>query len=112
MNKLIPTSMKTEKLAAYLDGNVNDSELRTMSNIIRNHPGLKEIVDVCDEVDADMEAFASQGLEIPEEIKNPNLTLPDLSRFNTPWREIGLVASVAMCADFAMSDDEDDDSLS
>lgn len=115
MNKPIPTSMKTEKLAAYLDGNVNDNELRAMSNIIRNHPGLKEIVDICDEVDADMEAFAGQGLELPDEIKNPNSTIPDLSHLNKPWREVGLVgnvASVAMCADFAMTDDEDNDSLS
>lgn len=108
--------MKTEKLAAYLDGNVDDNELRAMSNIIRKHPGLKEIVDICDEVDADVDAFADQGLELPDEIKNPDLKFPDLSHRNTPWREIGLVgsvASVAMCAaDFAMLDDEDNDTLS
>ena len=114
MNKPIPMSMKTERLAAYLDGNMDDNELRTMSNTIRKHPGLKEIVDICDEVDADMEAFANQGLELPDEIKDPNSRLPDLSHFKTPWREVGFVgnvASVAMCADFAISDDEDNDSL-
>lgn len=111
MNKPIPLSMKSEKLAAYMDGNMDDNELRKMSNIIHEHPGLQEILDICDDVDADMESFAGQRFELPDDIKDPELRLPDLSFHNIPMRGLGMVgavANVAMCAaDCAEPEDED-----
>ena len=103
--------MKSEKLAAYMDGNMDDNDLRKMSNIIRENAGLREILDICDEVDADMEAFTGQGFELPDDIKDPELRLPDLSFHNIPMRGLGMagtVANVAMCAaDCAEPEDED-----
>ena len=103
--------MKSEKMAAYMDGNMDDNELRKMSKIIRENAGLREILDICDEVDADMEAFTGQGFELPDDIKDPELRLPDLSFHNIPMRGLGMagtVANVAMCAaDCAEPEDED-----
>lgn len=113
MNKPIPLSMKSEKLAAYMDGNMDDNELRKMSNIIHEHPGLQEILDICDDVDADMEAFTGQGFELPDDIKDPELRFPDPSLYNIPLRGLGMVgavANVAMCAaDCAAPASEDED---
>ena len=114
MNKPIPLSMKSEKMAAYMDGNMDNNELRKMSNIIHDYPSLQEIVDICDEVDADMEAFTGQGFELPDDIKDPELRLPDMSFNNIPMRGLGMagaVANVAMCAaDCATPVPEDEDS--
>ena len=111
MNKPIPLSMKSEKLAAYMDGNMDDNELRKMSNIIHEHPGLQEILDICDDVDADMESFVGQRFELPDDIKDPELRFPDPSLYNIPLRGLGMVgavANVAMCAaDCAEPEDED-----
>jgi hypothetical protein len=105
--------MKSEKLAAYLDGNMDDNELHKMSDIIREHAGLREILDICDEVDADMEAFTGQGFELPDDIKDPELRFPDPSLYNIPLRGLGMVgavANVAMCAaDCAEPAPEDED---
>lgn len=113
MNKPIPLSMKSEKMAAYMDGNMDDNELRKISNIIHEYPGLQEIVDICDEVDADMEAFTGQGFELPDDIKDPELKFPDPSLYNIPLRGLGMVgavANVAMCAaDCAEPAPEDED---
>ena len=113
MNKPIPLSMKSEKMAAYMDGNMDDNELRKMSNIIREHSGLREILDICDEVDADTEAFAGRRFELPDDIKDPELRLPDLSPHNILMRGHGMagaVANVAMrAADCAAPPPEDED---
>lgn len=114
MNKPIPLSMKSEKLAAYMDGNMDDNELHKMSDIIREHAGLREILEICDDVDADMEAFAGQGFELPDDIKNPELRLPDLSLYNIPMIGLGMaetVADVAMCAADCASPEDEDDSI-
>lgn len=113
MNKPIPLSMKSEKMAAYMDGNMDDNDLRKMSKIIRENAGLREILDICDEVDADMEAFTGQGFELPDDIKNPELKFPDPSLYNIPLRGLGMVGAVTnvvMCAaDCAEPAPEDED---
>ena len=125
MNKPFYPSLKTEKFAAYLDGNMPADELREMADLIRQDSALQEIVDICDEVDADMETFAANGDRLPDNIGDPHLQIPDpdirnfSDRFNRHYgmammeRMAEDLPAPAMCAcDCNPKEEEEDSPLS
>lgn len=70
-------SVSIEKFAAYLDGNLPEDEMQRISSLIENDNVLKSILDVSEQIDASLEEYSSNGLQIPEYIINLDFELPD-----------------------------------
>lgn len=51
MDNLFNSDISIEKIAAFLDGNLSDSEMQDISSVIDNDANLQKIVDVSDIVD-------------------------------------------------------------
>ena len=118
MNKPFHPSLKTEKLAAYLDGNMLADELRRTADLIQQDSELQEIVEICDEVDADIDAFASSEESLPDDISDPELVIPnpntrrfsDWERKHYGMAAIACESAPAMCAcKCAPNEEEDED---
>lgn len=70
-------SVSIEKFAAYLDGNLPEDEMQRISSLIENDNALKSILGVSEQIDASLEEYSSNGLQIPEDIINLDFELPD-----------------------------------
>lgn len=79
MDKHFNPSISIEKFAAYLDGNLLEDEMQRISSLIENDNTLKSILDVAEQIDASLEEYSSNGLQIPEDIINWDFELPDMN---------------------------------
>lgn len=79
MDKHFNPSISIEKFAAYLDGNLPEDEMQRISSLTENDNTLKSILDVSEQIDASLEEYSSNGLQIPEDIINWDFELPDMN---------------------------------
>lgn len=84
MDSHFKPSVSIEKFAAYLDGNLPESEMRRVASLIENDDALKSILDVSEQVDASLEDYSSDGMQIPEDIVNLNFELPCINDPSAP----------------------------
>ena len=66
-----------EKFAAYLDGNLSQSELQQFSQMAEHDDALQELLNASSIVDDTIAGFSDADLQLPTEIANSDFELPD-----------------------------------
>lgn len=67
-----------EQFAAYLDGNLSQSEMQQFSQLAKHDSVLNQLLDASDVVDDAIAGFADADLQLPPEIANQNFELPKI----------------------------------
>lgn len=67
-----------EKFAAYLDGNLSQSEMQQFSQFAEHDSELHHLLDANDVVDDTIAGFTDADLQLPNEIKGSDFDLPDV----------------------------------
>ena len=67
-----------EQLAAYLDGNLPQSEMRQFSQQAEHDSVLNQLLDASDVVDDTIAGFTDADLQLPNEIIGSDFDLPDV----------------------------------
>lgn len=73
-----------EKFAAYLDGNLPQSEIQQISQLTANDPTMQELIDASTAIDVTQESYADTDLQLPNDIQNMSFNLPDISSGTHP----------------------------
>ena len=77
MSKHLPP-VSIEQLAAYLDGNLSNSEMQQFAQLATQDETLIQILDANSAVDETLSSYEHQGLQLPEDIENSDFELPDV----------------------------------
>lgn len=93
MDDLFHLPVSEEKMAAFLDGNFSADEMSQMSAIINDNELLHQMVVSSDVIDQEMEDYMSQDSELPEDLSDPDLAIPEVEE--SPWHHFGKVGMVA-----------------
>ena len=67
-----------EQFAAYLDGNLSQSDMRQFSQMVEHDSVLNQLLDASDEVDDTIAGFTDADLQLPNEILGSDFDLPDV----------------------------------
>ena len=67
-----------EKFAAYLDGNLSQSEMQQFSQLAEHDSVLNQLIDASDAVDDTIAGFTDDDLQLPNEIIGSDFVLPDV----------------------------------
>lgn len=80
MDKLSFLPISIEKFAAYLDGNLAESEMCKVDSLVMSNSNLKEITEISDIIDEDAQYYHQDELAYNYEIGiiDENLVLPNL----------------------------------
>lgn len=87
MSKSFDSPISVEKFAAYLDGNLPQTELKQISRIIETNHELFNLAETSKMLDEDVD----YGCEIPDTITNGDFDLPsvDICQDEIDFEEIG-----------------------
>lgn len=67
-----------EQFAAYLDGNLPQSEMQQFSQVAGHNSVLNQLIDASDAVDDTIAGFTDADLQLPNEIIGSDFVLPDV----------------------------------
>lgn len=67
-----------EKFAAYLDGNLSQSEMQQFSQLAEHDSVLNQLIDASDAVDDTIAGFTDDDLQLPLEISGFDFEIPDV----------------------------------
>ena len=67
-----------EKLAAYLDGNLSQSEMQQFSQMAEHDDALHQLLDASDMLDDTIAGFTDADLQLPLEISGSDFEIPDV----------------------------------
>lgn len=95
MDSQFISPISVEKFAAYLDGNLPEAEMQSVSSLINKNVDLAEIIDACDFIDEAIEYNSFLGQELPEEIRSLDFEIPNLDDIDNfefeeinPWENV------------------------
>ncbi len=95
MDSQFISPISVEKFAAYLDGNLPEAEMQSVSSLINKNVDLAEIIDTCDFIDEAIEYNSFLGQELPEEIRSLDFEIPNLEDIDNfefeeinPWENV------------------------
>lgn len=71
-----------EKLAAYFDGNMSQSEMRHFVQLSEHDEDLHQLLDASSVVDDTIASYNEHDLQLPNEIAGMNFELPDIENEN------------------------------
>ena len=83
MNKHLPP-VSIEQLAAYLDGNLTQSEMQQFAELASRNKDLKHILDASDAVEETLSSYSVIDMKLPDEIAKMNFELPTISETLQP----------------------------
>ena len=69
-----------EQFAAYLDGNLSESEMKQMSELVERNPLLNQLFDANTIVDDTIARFTDADIQLPQEIANLDFELPGIEK--------------------------------
>ena len=67
-----------EQIAAFLDGNLPESEMQQFSQLAEHDNTLQQLLDASSVVDDAMSNFTDDDLQLPLEISGPDFEIPDV----------------------------------
>ncbi len=67
-----------EQFAAFLDGNLSQSEMRQFSQLAEHDSALHQLLDASDAVDDTIVGFTDVDLQLPLEISGSDFEIPDV----------------------------------
>lgn len=67
-----------EQFAAYLDGNLSQSEMRQFSQLAEHDGALHQLLDASSVVDNTLAGFSESDLQLPTEIAGSDFELPTI----------------------------------
>lgn len=67
-----------EQFAAYLDGNLSQSEMQQFSQLAEHESALHLLLDANSVVDNTLASFTDSDLQLPSEIASPEFELPTI----------------------------------
>lgn len=67
-----------EQFAAFLDGNLSQSEMQEFSQLAEQNGALHQLLDASDAVDDTIAGFTDADLQLPNEIIGSDFDLPDV----------------------------------
>ena len=70
-----------EKFAAYLDGNLSQSELQQFSQLAEHDGVLQELLNASSVVDDTIAAFSDTDLQLPPEIADSSFEIPTIPAY-------------------------------
>lgn len=95
-----------EQFAAYLDGNLSQSEMQQFSQLAEHDGTLHKLLDASDAVDDTIEGFTDADLQLPNEIIGSDFQLPTIPAEGisplvtlSPDPMDDMLVAVAACAD-------------
>ncbi len=71
-----------EKFAAFLDGNLSQSEMKQFSQLAEQDEVLHQLLNASTEIEDSIAGFTDSDLQLPPEIANPDFELPDIDNAN------------------------------
>ena len=71
-----------EKFAAFLDGNLSQSEMEQFSQFIEHDAVLQQLLDASTEIDDAIADFADYDLQLPQEIASTDFELPNVENID------------------------------
>ena len=98
-----------EQFAAYLDGNLSQSDMRHFSQMAEQDNVLRQLLDASTEIDNTLAGFTEYDLQIPSEIMGSDFELPMIPAEGvSPFVSLSQdsmddMPAVAECADEDMS---------
>ena len=78
MDKYILPSI--EQFAAFLDGNLSESEMKQMSELVEHNPVLNQLFDANAVVDDTIAGFTDADIQLPQEIVDLDFDLPEIEK--------------------------------
>lgn len=69
-----------EQFAAYLDGNLSESEMKQMSELVERNPLLNQLFDANTIVDDTIARYTDADIQLPQEIANLDFELPGIEK--------------------------------
>ena len=95
-----------EQFAAYLDGNLSQSEMQQISQLAEHDGALHQLLDVSSVVDNTLAGFTDSDLQLPPEIVGSDFELPTIPAEGitplvtlTPEPMDNMLVAAAACAD-------------
>lgn len=79
MINLFDTSISIEKFAAYLDGNLPESEMNELSSTIESNSELQAFANVNTLIDDTINGYSEQDIELPLELQSKDFEIPSFS---------------------------------
>ena len=107
-----------EQFAAYLDGNLSQSDMQQISQMAEHDSSLHQLLNASTVVDNTIDSFSVSDLQLPVEILGSDFELPTFPTEGfsplvtlTPEPMDDMIAASAACADedFSMFSDVDPD---
>ena len=71
------------EFAAYLDGNLSQSEMLRFSQMAARDGALHQLLEASEEVDDTLAGFTDTDLQLPREIMGSDFELPDIDHVNS-----------------------------
>ena len=65
-----------EKFAAYLDGNLSESEMNTMESVIENDEAMQDVMDHLELSELTFTEYEQENLQLPEELLDADFEIP------------------------------------
>ena len=97
-----------EQFAAYLDGNLSQSEMQQFSQLAEHDGALHQMLDASDVVDNTISGFTDSDLQLPPEIVGSDFELPTIPAEGiTPLVTLTQEQMDGMLVDAAASVEED-----
>lgn len=81
-------SVSIEEFAAYLDGNLSDSDALRVENLVSADPKMEELLSVSDEVDEDIQLYLQDSFAYEADmatLENSDFDIPDLDADISPY---------------------------
>ena len=70
-----------EQFAAYLDGNLPQSEMQQFSQLAEHDSALNQLLDASSMVDSTLAGFSDSDLQLPPEMVGSDFELPEIDDF-------------------------------
>ena len=67
-----------EEFAAYMDGNLSDSDMNNIQQIINNNINLREILETNDLIEDSKLSMTNEGWQLPEELLTSDFEYPEI----------------------------------
>lgn len=68
-----------EKFAAFLDGNLSQSEMQQFTQLAEHNEAMHQLLDACLQVDETIASYTDEDIQLPPEIISPLFEIPDVS---------------------------------
>lgn len=89
MDNFFNDSISIEKFAAFLDGNLSESEMSRVENIVMQDPELSELVDLSDSIDQDIQDYVNDDF-----LFEADMSMLDESEIEIPTLDLVMSANI------------------